>query len=96
MTLKPTDEMIEAACLAADEDGLHLWRDTATAIVEAVLTAAETQIRAAVAAEIQAALADDQADDDTTSGEAIWEQTGYRRGLADAARLAAQQTEETH
>ncbi len=46
---------------------------------------------AAVAANIRTALATDEADDDTTSGEAIWEQAGYRRGLATAARLAAEE-----
>lgn len=35
--LKATDSMIEAACRAAEEEGTHLWRDTARAIVEAVL-----------------------------------------------------------
>lgn len=97
MTLKPTDEMVaafERAWLA--EEDPHRQDDDIRAGLAAVLQLAEQQIRAAVAAEIQAALADDQADDDTSSGEAIWEQTGYRRGLADAAQLAAQQTEETH
>lgn len=37
MTIEPTDEMHEAAFLAAEEDGLHLWRDTSDAIIRAVL-----------------------------------------------------------
>lgn len=51
------------------------------------ITAAEA-IRAAIVADIEAALAADQADSDTTSGEAIWEQEGYRNGLRAAIGIA--------
>jgi hypothetical protein len=37
---------------------------------------------------IREALATDEADNDVTSAEAIWEQSGYRRGLAAAADIA--------
>lgn len=87
--LKPTDEMRDVLLNSTCCDCGHY--EALTALLEL----AEPQIRAAVAAEIEAALAADQADSDVTSGEAIWEQTGYRRGLAAAARLAAEQTEET-
>jgi hypothetical protein len=95
--MKPTDEMVaafERAWLA--EEDPHRQDDDIRAGLAAVLAIAETQIRAAIAAEIEAALAANQADSDVTSAEAIWHQEGYRVGLADAARLAADQTEETH
>jgi hypothetical protein len=49
---------------------------------------AETRIRDQIAEDIRAELAADQADSDVTSGEAIWEQGGYRKGLEAAAEIA--------
>lgn len=48
----------------------------------------ESKLRARVAAEIMQALAADLADSDVRSGEAIWEQGGYRKGLETAASIA--------
>lgn len=56
--------------------------------IEARIGQAATRTRGQVADEIKAALAEDEADDDVSSGEAIWEQGGYRRGLAAAAEIA--------
>ena len=54
----------------------------------AVLALAERNVRAAAGEEIRQALAADEADSDVTSGEAIWEQAGFRRGLAAAIEIA--------
>lgn len=53
-----------------------------------LLAIAERDLRAAIAADIAAALSADEADSDVSSGEAIWEQGGYRNGLSDAADIA--------
>lgn len=83
---------MRAAFLADHEDacdGLGCGRPQCLNVrLAAVLFLAEREVRAAVAAEIEAALAADQADSDVSSGEAIWEQGGYRSGLAAAADIA--------
>ena len=53
-----------------------------------ILAIAEAAVRTKAAEEIEAALAADEADDDVSSGEAIWEQAGFRRGLRAAAEIA--------
>lgn len=87
--MKPTDEMIDLFKLNHDPAN-ELESPDLIAGLTAVLAVAKRQIRVTIAADIRAALAADEADSDTTSGEAIWEQAGYRRGLADAARLTAE------
>lgn len=91
--IEPTDEMREAFErafeFATSGDEVVINRRAIRAGLAAVLALVEPAIRAAIAEDIKQALAADEADSDVTSGEAIWEQSGYRRGLADAAEIAA-------
>jgi predicted Ser/Thr protein kinase len=87
--IEPTDEMVQVAEEAAHDHGVFLHDHQSKAILTAVLALVERDLRAAIAEDIRKALAADEADSDVTSGEAIWEQTGYRRGLADAAEITA-------
>jgi hypothetical protein len=79
-----TAEMRAAAARRMGVDELDPW--TVAAIVD-VLAIADRHLRAVIAGDIKAALAADEADSDVTSGEAIWEQCGYRRGLDTAAEI---------
>jgi hypothetical protein len=78
------------ACARACPPGgwIHADCDPPEPVLAAVLALAERNLRAAVAADIEAALAADRADSDVSSGEAIWEQGGYRNGLSAAADIA--------
>jgi hypothetical protein len=81
--IEVTDEMLDAFGDAGGYDIGGVGDGLA-----AVLAIVELDLRAAVAADIEAALAADQADSDVSSGEAIWEQGGYRNGLSAAADIA--------
>jgi hypothetical protein len=56
--------------------------------IDARIRQAEARMWDQIAAAIEQHLAEDRADDDVTSGEAIWEQAGYRTGLSVAAQIA--------
>jgi predicted Ser/Thr protein kinase len=85
--IEPTDEMVQVAEEAAHDHGVFLHDHQSKAILTAVLALVERRLRAAIAEDIRQALAADEADSDVTSCEAIWEQSGYRRGLAAAAEI---------
>jgi hypothetical protein len=85
--IEPTDEMVQVAEEAAHDHGVFLHDHQSKAILTAVLALVERDLRAAIAEDIRQALAADEADSDVTSCEAIWEQSGYRRGLAAAAEI---------
>lgn len=55
--------------------------------IDARIRHAEASTRQQIADDIRAELAADEADPDTTTGEAIWEQGGYRRGLSVAVDI---------
>jgi hypothetical protein len=91
-----TDEMVTAAAEVIEEEcvrrrghdlGTIHRDDIVRAGLAAVLALVERRLRAAIAEDIRQALAADEADSDVTSCEAIWEQSGYRRGLAAAAEI---------
>lgn len=84
--IEPTDEMADALFECASDDEFASQEDLMHGLA-GIVAIAERELRAAIAAEIDAALAADRADDDVTSGEAIWEQGGYRRGLEAAASI---------
>jgi hypothetical protein len=85
--IEQTDEMVQVAEEAAHDHGVFLHDHQSKAILTAVLALVERDLRAAIAEDIRQALAADEADSDVTSCEAIWEQSGYRRGLAAAAEI---------
>jgi hypothetical protein len=85
--IEPTVEMRRAAYDAMPPE-VRIAPAALDEVLAAVLALAERDLRAAVAADIEAALAADQADSDVSSGEAIWEQGGYRNGLSAAADIA--------
>lgn len=82
-------DVIRAYLDAEDPDvSRQLFNQDVEEIAMRAWPVVERLVRARVAADIEASLAEDLADSDVSSGEAIWAQGGYRNGLGAAADIA--------